>query len=101
MNKINKKAMDVSPMNLIVGAAILLIVLVVVIAMFSNLFSKQAGQVEQNIDLVGDTDKDGIPNIIDKCPCICGDKDNDGCPINMEPTKPKPTTCSNTNKFCK
>jgi len=88
----SKKGIELS-FNAIIIATIALIVLVVVIATFTNLFGKEKGQIEGKIDALNDDDDDGILNLYDKCPCKEGDNDNDGCPLGTEPTKPKPKTC--------
>jgi hypothetical protein len=88
-----KKAMDVSPLNVVIAAAILLIVIVVVIAVFTRLFGREAEQIEGQISGLDDTDGDRIINMFDKCPCRAGEKENDGCPLGVTPPDPKPKTC--------
>lgn len=53
----------------VVAAALILLVLVVLIMVFSKLFGKEAKTAEGHIDNLGnDCDCDGTPNLIDKCP---------------------------------
>lgn len=63
----NKKA--AIEMEKIVAAALVLIVLVVLIMVFSKLFGKEANATSAKIDdLTADCDCDGTPNAVDKCP---------------------------------
>lgn len=56
-------------MEKIVAAALVLIVLVVLIMVFSKLFGKESRTTESKIDDINaDCDCDGTPNIVDKCP---------------------------------
>lgn len=66
--KTSKKAMEL-PMNLVVIAAILLIALFVILAMFTNIFGKETGQIRNYINNLDDCDKDGVANMFDPCPC--------------------------------
>jgi hypothetical protein len=91
MNK-NKKGVELS-LNTVIIAAILLITIIVIVAVFTRLFGKEASQIEEKISGLDDEDGDGIVNMFDDCPCREGEKDNDGCPDGVEPPKPKPKTC--------
>ena len=86
-----KKGVELS-MNVVIILVILLIVAVSVIAVFGKLFGKEAGQIERQIDSLGDEDKDGVANFFDKCPCSPGEREFDGCLTqqDLDDTKGKP-----------
>jgi flagellar basal body-associated protein FliL len=81
------------PMNVIIIAAILLLVAVVVIAVFTDLFGKETKQAGENIAGVKDSDKDGIVDLLDRCPCITGTSEYNGCPDDKT-TDPKKPPCA-------
>lgn len=98
-NKIikSKKGVELS-LNTVIIALILLITIVVVIALFMKLFTKEGGVISGHIDSAADPDGDGVINMFDKCPCdkfTAGQEDptNTGCPTGKEPPSPKPPTC--------
>ena len=62
-----------------------LIVLLVVSGVFTKLFGKSATGVGRQIDSGGDFDVDNVLNFQDKCPCIRGSIEDDGCP-SRDPT---------------
>ncbi len=78
----NKKGAELS-LNVIVIAAMALVVLVVSIMVFTGLIGDSAGDAGDLIDSTSaDHDGDGIKDIVDKCPCE-GDASKieyEGCP---------------------
>lgn len=74
----SKKGME-APTWVLIAALILLIFFIVYSTIGTKLFKKEAGVVDEQITRVskGDSDGDGIPDIIDKCP---SNKENiEGC----------------------
>ena len=64
--------------------ALLLFFLLIYSGVWTKLFGKEASslstQIDKDLGPSGDYDKDGVINIVDKCPCQAGDANNDGCP---------------------
>ena len=60
---------EADPLKIIVGAAIILIVMVAVLYVFTDLFKKEAGVLQDQIIGAQDYDKDGVINSFDPCPC--------------------------------
>jgi len=86
-----KKAIEIVPSTIVVFA-IIIIVFIILIAVFSKYFAKEAGTVGEQLDSLGDCDKDGVANFLDKCPCLAfkeGEQSDKyaGCPNNTEPKK--------------
>lgn len=78
----NKKAVELT-LNVIVVAAIVLVVLVVSIMIYTGIIGKESGKVGDIIEgMEGDCDGDGINNILDTCPCDYDD-----------PAKPRENDC--------
>jgi len=85
----NKNAVELS-LNVIVIAAIVLVVLVVSIMIFTGIIGEERGKVEDIMEgMEGDYDKDGISDILDKCPCNSDD-----------PAKPRQDGCETPAKKC-
>jgi uncharacterized membrane protein YvbJ len=74
--KNSKKAVEL-PLNVIIIAALLLIVLIVMIAMFTGIFQKQTGQIRNYVNQLDDCDQDGTANMFDPCPC---NPNTESCP---------------------
>jgi len=85
----SKKAVELS-LNVIVVAAIVLVVLVVSIMIYTGIIGEERKKV---VDIMGgmenDCDGDGINNILDKCPCDYDD-----------PAKPRTTDCETPTEIC-
>ncbi len=82
----NKKAVELS-LNVIVIAALVLIVLIVSIAIFTGLVGDTVSDTKITMgSITGDYDGDGIKDFLDKCPCYAGTAEYNGCPeeINEE-----------------
>ncbi|MBU1204691.1 MAG: hypothetical protein KKE93_02165 [Nanoarchaeota archaeon] len=78
----NKKGAELS-LNVIVIAAMTLVVLTVSIMVFTGLIGDSVGDAGDLIQTTsGDYDGDGIKDIVDKCPCIRDDAkiEYEGCP---------------------
>ena len=73
------------PLWILIVAIALIIFLLIYSDIFTKLLGKEKKEVEQQIEV--DKDKDNVPNIIDKCPCITGEISNEGCPYGQAPTK--------------
>lgn len=85
----NKNAVELS-LNVIVVAAIVLVVLVVSIMIFTGIIGEERSKIEGIMEgMEGDYDKDGISDILDKCPC---DPD--------DPAKPREDDCKTPAKDC-
>jgi len=85
----NKNAVELS-LNVIVVAAIVLIVLVVSIMIYTGIIGEEKDKIDDIMDgMEGDYDGDGINNIIDRCPC-----DDD------DPGKPREDDCETPAKEC-
>jgi len=48
--------------------------------------TKAGQEVDTQLDKPGDFDGDKIINLVDKCPCVLGTIENDGCPNNYKIT---------------
>jgi hypothetical protein len=85
-----KKAQGLS-LNVIVIAIISLVVLIVLLAVFTNIFRKEAGTANRKVDCLNtDTDGDGVMDIFDQCCETGGDVELNGCPPDEEKS---PCTC--------
>jgi len=60
---------EADPLKIIVGAAIIIIVMVIVLYVFTDLFRKEAGVLREQVLGAQDYDKDGVINSFDPCPC--------------------------------
>jgi len=104
LKKGDRMKAEVDPLHVVVGAAILLIVLVVSIIIFTKFYGDQTGIARCEIaNLKLDCDCDGIKNSIDKCPCIgentedCQKKDHiDKCMNSEKCVCDPPKDCSKT-----
>ncbi len=80
----NKKATSF-PLKIIVAAAILLVVMVISFFIigghFTDIFQDSTGIITIHRP---DHDKDGVPDILDKCPCVPGKKEYSGCPVPLD-----------------
>ena len=72
----SKKGIELT-MSTIIVAIIVLIVLVVSIMVYTKYIGKSASELDKQIGLMDDYDKDGTLNMFDKCPC--DDTDSCGC----------------------
>ena len=78
----NKKAVELT-LNVIVVAAIVLVVLVVSIMIYVGIIGEERIIIDDIMDgMEGDCDGDGINNILDTCPCNYDD-----------PAKPREGDC--------
>lgn len=79
-----KKAQGLS-LNVVVIAIISLVVLIVVLAVFTNIFRKEAGTAAGKVDCLStDTDNDGVMDIFDQCCGTGGEVGINGCPPDEE-----------------
>ncbi len=80
----NKEGVELS-LNVIVVAVIVLIVLVISIMIYRNKMGENVTIIDGVIvDMNGDCDGDNVNNLFDKCPCIAGENEYSGCPMNFE-----------------
>jgi len=85
----NKNAVELS-LNVIVVAAIVLVVLVVSIMIYTGIIGEEKDKIDDIIvGMEGDYDGDGINDIIDRCPCNADD-----------PAKPRQGDCEITAETC-
>ncbi len=85
----NKNAVELS-LNVIVVAAIVLIVLVVSIMIYTGIIGDEKDKIDGiMVGMEGDYDGDGIEDIIDRCPCDYDD-----------PEKPREVNCKTPVKEC-
>ena len=76
----NKKGVELS-LNVIVIAAMALVVLVVSIMVFTGLIGQSVNDTNTVMDITTDDhDGDGIKDFVDICPCDFGVKEYGGCP---------------------
>jgi len=76
----NKKGVELS-LNVIVIAAMALIVLVVSIMVFTGLIGENVNDANTAISITKDDyDEDGVKDFVDMCPCDHGVKEYGGCP---------------------
>jgi hypothetical protein len=66
--------------DVIIWAVILLVVAIVLILAFNNLFGKEVGSIGNELLTTGDYDGDNIADRFDQCVCITGET-NSGCPV--------------------
>ena len=75
----NKKAVELT-LNVIVVAAIVLVVLVVSIMIYTGAIGKERTKLDENIFSIGhDCDGDGLSDAIDPCPCDPDIQDESKC----------------------
>ncbi len=75
----NKKGVELS-LNVIVIAAMALVVLVVSIMVFTGLIGQSVNDTNTAMDITkSDYDKDGLKDFVDMCPCDFGVKEYGGC----------------------
>jgi len=68
---------EVEPLHVIVGAALLLMVFVVSVLVYTQFFGKEVSTTKCIIhDLGADCDNDGKNNLFDACPCDPKNQDN-------------------------
>ena len=85
----NKNAVELS-LNVIVVAAIVLIVLVVSIMIYTGFIGDEKDKIDDiMVGMEGDYDGDGIEDIMDRCPCNYDD-----------PEKPREGDCETSAKDC-
>ena len=65
---------------IIVAIAIGLSYLAIYTGVWKNLFGNSVAGINENLASAGDKDNDGVINIEDKCPCVSGTIENNGCP---------------------
>lgn len=75
----NKKGVELS-LNVIVIAAIVLIVVTVSIMVFTDIMGDSINKINDLFGKMDDNDKDGIEDIMDQCPCEPGKPEYSGCP---------------------
>ena len=75
----NKKGVELS-LNVIVIAAVTLVVLVVSIMVFTGLIGENVNDANTAIDITRDDyDGDEVKDFVDICPCNAGKKEYGGC----------------------
>ncbi len=80
----NKKAVELT-LNVIVVAAIVLVVLAVSIMIYTGVIGKERNQLNQHIFSIGhDCDGDGLSDAIDPCPCDPNVQDESKCPTPLK-----------------
>jgi len=90
----NKKGQNVSPMKLIVGFVLLAFVFGLYLYFFTETFGQQASGIKQKAkESTGDFDRDFVPDLVDKCPCIDGLQQYNGCTSDSPNLTDKGRTC--------
>jgi|TARA_B100001964_G_C13976661_1_gene484316 hypothetical protein len=79
----NKKS-DVAVAKLI-GLALGMIALVIMGIFIYQKIKQGSDETESLLFSTRDSDEDGIPDFKDRCDCVVGNEDNDGCPT-VNPT---------------
>ena len=75
----NKRGVELS-LNVIVIAVIVLVVVSVSIMVFTGIIGDSIKKIQDIFGRMDDYDKDGIEDIMDKCPCKPGEPEYSGCP---------------------
>lgn len=75
----NKKKSDGMLVPVLLGFVILIFVFFISAGIFTNVFGKEGAEASNLIGSTGDYDTDGIANYFDKCACVAGIKEYDGC----------------------
>ena len=65
---------------IVVITVFLLLFFLVYSGVLGKLYNKLFSTTRAQADSVDDYDKDAVANFADKCPCIFGEIENDGCP---------------------
>lgn len=70
----------------LLGIALAILVFIVIVTIITGIFGRLGTSSKQATGNVDDYDKDGIINIVDKCPCHkeSGNIKNDGCPLDYK-----------------
>jgi len=76
----NKKSEGMNPMSILLSFLLILLVFAVFAKIFPRLLGSEVDEIDLLISETDDFDEDLIPNLYDKCDCLDGKKDNDGCP---------------------
>ena len=79
MSNINNKKSVSMAIAALIGLAILVFVFFVSAGLFTNIFGKEGAEASKLVRSTGDYDTDGIANYFDKCACVAGIKEYDGC----------------------
>ena len=72
---------------IIIGAAMAMIVLVILIVFFADSIGQGGKSISGNIAGTQDCDKDLVANLFDKCPCDAAQQENEefeGCPSDVK-----------------
>lgn len=75
----NKRGFELS-LNVIVIAILVLVVVSVSIMVFTGIMGDSIKKINDIFGRMEDYDKDGIEDIMDKCPCEPGKPEYGGCP---------------------
>ena len=80
----NKKGIEL-PLNVIVVAIMVLILLVISIMIYRNKMGENVTIIDGVVvNMNGDCDGDKVNNLFDKCPCDPGENEYSGCPMKFE-----------------
>ena len=63
---------SIGALEVVIGFVILIVVAIVVIFIFKTYVGREVAVIGEKLDSLGDCDCDGVPNFLDKCPCIPG-----------------------------
>ena len=77
---IKKSKRAALPLELVIVLALLAFFLVMYTLWYFGFFGKNASSLNDQFIASCDADQDNIPNVADKCPCVFGVYENDGCP---------------------
>ena len=96
--KQNQKAM--MPLQVVITAIILLVVLFIILYTFTDLFGKEKESISETLTSVTqDWDCDGVYDFYDKCPCDADAEFIESeCKGGQQPNKPK--WCAGQDKKC-
>lgn len=82
----NKKG--ISPLGIMGSLLVVAVVVILILFLLNRWLTSQSGIVETQIGGIGgDADKDGLRNVVDKCPCTFGDSLYEGCPATFDQTQ--------------
>mgnify|MGYP001577593372 CR=1 FL=1 len=96
----NRKSMDANPMNLVIGAAILIgVLLIIIFGVIPILTGKQVPFIKgQTESITQDCDSDGYTGIADACPCVSTIQTLDKGKVCPQPDAQATNSCPNLCK---
>jgi len=73
----NKKSYTLT--HVLITLAFLVIAFVILLYIFNTFIKQEKGEIDDSLGGSRDYDNDGIVDYFDKCPCLYGAEEDDGC----------------------